>query len=533
MLDNINEQNKNQEASLNTMDYDPELDFLLANYDLRSLERQLQTSSPSSIADPQPGPSGVKRQKVGHKKKITTTTSKPSTTTTTTMSSEMDTDGNDMIVPASEAPQESGHNASSDGGFDSAQGPKTYIDKPLYLYKHGLMHFKVKHRIRVFAIPMTWPTAAGPTPIPTNVRYVITPMAYIPVDKIYFYMSSRQFALIPPGSYIDSCNVTVDLLNSSTSFETGASTTDTSTLSHIRTGLIGVDLDKKLRGSVVNTLTIPASMIPTIASAGEDFQEFVNLEYGGWPGSAAPFPTWDSNTLPGSSYGIQFNKYDYLCMYQQNQAGYTADGFGAANSMGHEYFQSQVEEFNINDKLWDRIVNYNYKFKSAPIGARFKPVELKSGNFTQEVGASDIIHLQRSVTNVNGAANVNYSEAHVDHTFNNTHLVTYGTDTMEKGASNSKGSAPFTPARQPTLYIGMRAIPKTTPATGTVRRTNNWVNADMTLDITATMTVRTNDYPNRFTQPGIFNVSLENMELGSAANPAVGIKDITFGLRHN
>lgn len=346
-------------------------------------------------------------------------------------------------------------------------------------------------------------------------------------------MSSRQFALIPPGSYIDSCNVTVDLLNSSTSFETGASTTDTSTLSHIRTGLIGVDLDKKLRGSVVNTLTIPASMIPTIASAGEDFQEFVNLEYGGWPGSAAPFPTWDSNTLPGSSYGIQFNKYDYLCMYQQNQAGYTADGFGAANSMGHEYFQSQVEEFNINDKLWDRIVNYNYKFKSAPIGARFKPVELKSGNFTQEVGASDIIHLQRSVTNVNGAANVNYSEAHVDHTFNNTHLVTYGTDTMEKGASNSKGSAPFTPARQPTLYIGMRAIPKTTPATGTVRRTNNWVNADMTLDITATMTVRTNDYPNRFTQPGIFNVSLENMELGSAANPAVGIKDITFGLRHN
>lgn len=437
-------------------------------------------------------------------------------------------DGSSSVSVPSEAPSMSGHNASSEGGFDSAQGPLSMLSSPSYKMKHGYMSFTKVHRLRLFAIPITKMAEQEGS----DVTFIATPMAYIPVDKIYFYMSEREFNLIPHGSYIEDCHATVNILNASTSFETGASTSDTATNTHLKAGLIGLDLDKKFRGGQVNTLQIAASMIPTLDTEGEDMDDFVKYQYGSWPFNPDVNNSWDNSELPGYAYGIQYNKYDYFCMYQMNQAGYTADGWVQGTSVGHEIFQSGVTEFNINDKLWDRIVNYHYKFNSAPIGGRYHVAELKSGAFTQSLGQADDYRIQRTVTGVNGVGQVTFASAFVPSSYTNVNYVLYNNSCIEKGAANQKGSTAFSPKRQPTLYIGMRAIPKTTGNINS-KRSDTFVNADMTIEVTATINVRVADYPNRFTQPGRFTVNIENAETGTGAGTDDPLTGVSFGLKHD
>lgn len=433
-----------------------------------------------------------------------------------------------VINPPSEDPSQSGHNASSEGGFDSAQGPLSMLSSPSYAMSHGTMSFTKVHRLRLFAIPITkLPIQEG-----SETTFIATPMAYIPVDKIYFYMSEREFNLIPNGSYVEDCHATVNLLNASTSFETGASTSDIATNTHLKAGLIGVDLDKKFRGGEVNTLQIDGDMNPTFGDAGEDFTDFVKYQYGSWPFNADPDNGWDTSELPGYAYGIQYNKYDYFCMYQQTQAGYLADGWNQGTSVGHEIFQSGITEFNINDKLWDRLINYHYKFKSAPIGGRFHVAELRSGNITQSLGQADDYRIQRTVSNIDGVGQVTFNSAFVPSSYVNVNYVQYDTDCIEKGAANLKGKNSYPPTRQPTLYIGMRAIPKTAGSTK-VKRSDKFVNADMTIEVRATINIRLADYPNRFTQPGRFQVNLENAETGTGATTDLPNTGVSFGLKHN
>lgn len=436
--------------------------------------------------------------------------------------------GNGASINApSENPSMSGHNASSEGGFDSAQGPLSMLGSPSYRMKHGYMSFTKVHRLRLFAIPITKLASEG-----SETTWIATPLAYIPVDKIYFYMSQREFDLIPAGSYVEDCHATINVLNASTSFETGASTSDTATNTHLKAGLIGLDLDKKFRGGQVNTLSIAATMIPALNAEGEDFTDFVKYQYGSWPLNPDPANLWDDSELPGYAYGIQYNKYDYFCMYQQTDAGYLADGWAAGTSVGHEIFQSGITEFNINDKLWDRIVNYHYKFKSAPIGARFHVAELKSGDFVQSLGSADDYRIRRNVTNVNGIGQVSFDSSFVPSSYVNVNYVQYDNDCIEKGAANQKGASVYSPVRQPTLYVGMRAIPKTTGSTNS-KRSDTFVNADLTIEVKATINIRLNDYPNRFTQPGRFNVNIENAETGTGDGTDAPLTGVSFGLKQN
>ena len=470
---------------------------------------------------------GVKRQKTSHSTEIPP--SKPTSTTPPTPTTDMvntranpkrsgparDEDGMEhsgvQEAPISESPGQSGHNAASDGGFDSAQGPESYLSHCDYKYSSGHRYYEKTHRFKGWAFPITWGAAdEGSTDRP-----IMTPMNYIPVDKIYMYMSRREFDLIPPGSHVVECKASLHLLNSSTSFNTATSDTNLVTAQHVRTGLLGVDLDKKLRGGGVAQLTIDNTMIPSFSVAGANFVDFVKFQYGSWAFNTDPDNLWDNSELPGCAYGIPYINNAYFCMKQMNEAGYTEANWNDASSMGHEYFSSCITEFNMNDKLWDKVCDYHYKFESAPIGNPFRAAEIDTRNILQHTGTDRHYNLQRSVVSNEPNDNKEYRNVFTDTNRNGIKLVTYSDFCIEKGGCNRIGSATTKPARQPTLWFGMRAIGKAA-ADINVRRSTEWVNADVEFYVKCSIVVKLPESPNRFTQPGRLNVSIENAVTGTS-----------------
>lgn len=411
--------------------------------------------------------------------------------------------------PITEDPGQSGHNAASDGGFDSAQGPKSYLKHCKYAYKEGYRVYEKSHRYKSWALPFEFQAAVNLH------KYVTTPLAYIPVDNIKSYMSPREFALIPAGSHIVECEASIQLLNSSTSFQTGGTTTDIATAQHVRTGLLGIDLDKKLRAGGVASYTIAEGMKATIAAENYNSADFVKYQYGSWQLNSDVNNPWDTSELPGCAYGIPYVNDNYFTIFNVSDAGATSGGYTEATSVGHEFVTSCLTEFNLNDKLWDDIVHYHYKFEDARIGTPFPSAELSGTTFAQNIGHDIHFSNRRNVTNTNFDANLTYANNFVSTTKNNVVLVQYNDNAIEKGGTNRVGSAMSKPARQPTLYFGMRGIGKVAADLG-ARRAEAWVDAAVEYIVHFRMVVKLPASPNRFTQPGRLNVQIENAVTGTA-----------------
>lgn len=433
--------------------------------------------------------------------------------------------------PISEAPGQSGHNAASDGGFDSAQGPKSYLKHCGYSYEEGYRTYEKSHRYKSWALPFAFQAADG------NSKFVTTPLAYVPVDNIKSYMTPREFALIPAGSHVVECSAVVELLNSSTSFQTGGSEPDIATAQHVRTGLLGVDLTKKLRGGGIASYSIAAGMQATIAGQFYNSADFVKYQYGSWQLNSDEANPWDTSELPGCAYGIPYVNDNYFTIFNISDAGATAAGFSEATSLGHEYVTSCLTEFNLNDKLWDDVVHYKYKFRDARIGTPFPAAELYVSPFNNQTGHDTRFSNRRQVSGFNANGTNTYANAFVNTTTANVSLVQYNDDAIEKGGINRVGSAMSEPARQPSLFFGMRGIGKVAADLGS-RRATTWVDAAVEYIVHFRMIVRLPASPNRFTQPGRLNVQIENAVTGTTGksdgtnNLNSLQRNVTYNLKH-
>eukprot|EP00481_Brizalina_sp_1-RS-2013_P002214 TRINITY_DN5822_c0_g1_i1.p1 TRINITY_DN5822_c0_g1~~TRINITY_DN5822_c0_g1_i1.p1 ORF type:complete len:109 (+),score=9.45 TRINITY_DN5822_c0_g1_i1:106-432(+) len=107
------------------------------------------------------------------------------------------------------------------------------------------MSFTKVHHIKTFPLPFTSIVADSGVPGP---KWIVTPLAEIPWDKMYLYCSEREFDLIPDGSKATKCKVHVQHLTSNTQFETGGSTVQTSTTNNSKILMIAQDLEKGMRG---------------------------------------------------------------------------------------------------------------------------------------------------------------------------------------------------------------------------------------------------------------------------------------------
>nr|QOD39600.1 VP [uncultured densovirus] len=434
-------------------------------------------------------------------------------------------------VPAA-APGGTGHNSGSDGGFDSAQGPESYLMKGGYSAKGGMMRFTKVHRMKSWAIPyinVTDATDRGGT------NFVTTPLAKIPWEYAFFYLSQEEFNLLPAGSYIDSVHIKVMQTVASTGYPTGGTTADIATTNHPKVLVIGKDLEKKCRGGVDRTLTLSSNMIPSVPTdPAAAYADFVANQYGTDQTSADA-----SVVVPGVAHKIPFYNKTYFCIYQPNRAqALTRSFFTETNpgvvdenfAPGFEYFQNYITEVNSNDTTWDHVDGMSYKFENAPIGEQYRQLEILTDEVNNATGNALYYNAKRNITGMFVNGNTKFTESIRPSERNSIPIVTYKSAPMEKGCYFVRGDKAGKPSRQPTYHIGMRAIDKLAPEAAGSRATS-FVQANIEFEIQATMIVNLPSYPNRFVRPKFYNTSVENTAQGIGAYPSGG-KDrvVTFGL---
>lgn len=442
------------------------------------------------------GPSGVKR---ANTRSGGTTTAAPTTTA---------------------ASADAGHNSSSDGGFDSAQGPISYLSHGGYRIDNGSMKFVKVHRIKSWAIPywnVSQPTYKGGS------NLITTPLTEIPWQYAYFYLSPEEFELLPAGSYIRSVHLKVLQTVATTGYPTGGTTASVATTNHPKVLVIGKDLERKCRGGNSFQLTLDAGSIPTAAN-DVDRQDFIDKAYGTDQTAADA-----SVVVAGCAHKIPYYNKNHFCIYQPNATQALARGFDAANAPGQEYFQNMVTEVNSNDVTWDYVDEMHYEFSSAPIGEQFRPIEIDTtSSMSQAVGSAQYYNAIRTLNNTNAGADFTITETLRPSNYNSIPIVTYSSSVMEKGACMVRGDAANQPARQPSYHLGMRAIDKSSPESPTTRA-SEFVLANIEFEIEATMIVSLPSYPNRFVKPKYYNTSFENAAAGIGRYPEAN-STVTFNL---
>ena len=419
-----------------------------------------------------------------------------------------------------------GKNSGSDGGFDSAQGPKSFLPTGGYSAQGGMMRFTKVHRMKSWACPYFSLTTDVPY---SGSNLVTTPLAKIPWEYAFFYMSPEEFSLLPAGSYIDSCHIKIMQTVASTAFPTGATTSTVATTNHPKVLCIGKDLEKKARGGVDKVLEFTTDMVPSLKTTpGIEnlYTDFIEKQYGTDQTAAD-----GAVIVPGAGHKIPFYNFGHFCIYQPNKAQAAARGFTAATAPGFEYFQNYITELNSNDTTWDDVDSMSYKFQSAPIGQQFKQLEILTEDIVQSTGNAVYYNAKRNVTNVKPNGNTTFTESMVPSNANSVPVVTYSSAPMEKGSYFVRGDAANKPSRQPTFHIGMRAIDKNDPTVGS-SRASTFVQANIEFEITATLVVNLPSYPNRFMRPKFYNTSIENTVQGIGAYPAFDSnnKNVTFGI---
>nr|QOD39572.1 VP [uncultured densovirus] len=424
----------------------------------------------------------------------------------------------------------------SDGGFDSAQGPVSFLPTGGYQAKGGMMKFTKVHRMKSWAIPY-WVLAD--TGVHSGANMVTTPLAKIPWEYAFFYLSPEEFNLLPAGAYIDSVHIKVMQTVAQTGYPTGTTTASVATTNHPKILVIGKDLEKKCRGGCDRSLAFDSNMIPSFngdRSVESIYDDFIAKQYGTDQTAAD-----GEIVVPGAAHKIPYYNKGHFCIYQPNRAQALARGFFTESepgvvannySPGFEYFQNYVTEMNSNDTSWDYVDSMSYKFESAPIGVQYPQLEILTTQFTNSTGnQSNYFNAKRNVDGTTPNANFSISESIVQSNRASLPMVTYKTAPMEFGSYFVRGDSANKPTRQPSYHIGMRSIDKLDPAVDE-SRASTFVQANIEFEIEATMYVNLPSYPNRFTKPKFYNTSMENAVQGIGAYPShvSTHRFVTFGL---
>lgn len=425
-----------------------------------------------------------------------------------------------------------GGSGASSGGFDSMQGPDHYIPLTKYSYEHGSMHFTKVHQFKTYACPYT---LASINSAPNSREEIVTPLMEINWDKPFFYMSSEEFNLIPPGSYFKDCEIEIQIIGASVSYPIGSTTATDSVTGHPKIGIIGFDLFNKIRGGTSRKVTFASNtVVPVSIESDNQYDEFIRTQYGDLQNDNVSI---QEKVLPGVALSIPFWNTNYLTIPWNLPLNQTNSKMLEIMSIND--FSRHIVQFNINDSSWSRVIKRKYSFSSAPVGARFRSYDMmagyKSGTFPgsvdsgtgirQAIGIADNHNLVRDTTNLT----VNQTQVVSLNTTdeNNVNLVTYK-NLIEKGAYNQIGSIACKPARQPSIHIGMKAIGK---PFGASNRADSFVNAYLQFNVIAKCNVVTGGYPNSFVRPSRFQVDFENAEMGIVnKTPPDNRADISYGL---
>lgn len=400
-----------------------------------------------------------------------------------------------------------GLGSASSGGFGQDQGPMIYVDRPIMGGGSGTLSFKQVHRFTSKGVAITPINDINATTL-----NMCTPLAYIPWDRAFMYLSPRDFASLPPGCFAQSVDIDIIMRNPQIGFNTGETNTDIATLNHNKHLLTAKGLDDKLYGInkelVFGTQTEP--MKPT-AVADIDYAEMAERMYG-VPQTNVNF----DKTVPASLFGVDMDIKNYYVMQTYNNAYAINVANTDLNNPGWQNFIAHVEETNMNAKIGHSVMSSSHKFVNAPLTAQLPSIhnQLVNGIDIQNSCVSNIRNSYK-VTNTGLKTTDNATVVETPNTItgNAYNIATY-TSLLENGDRNCRiNSHPSVVNHQPSLHIGMKPIPKISSAFNELGPTL-WTTVNAFFEISCTMNIGYGT-PNQWCHGVGYNIKEGDIRLGT------------------
>lgn len=366
----------------------------------------------------------------------------------------------------------------------------------------------------------------------SNVANMTTWLARVPWDRPFWYLSRAQYLMLPPGCYVHRVHMYIIARNVRVAFDVNATTSGLATLNQNKFGSYAIGLNKKIIGvdrryNVADT----APMVPTgfLAAETTRYAGLDNALYG-VANTDAAFLT-GSGSVPAAVFGTPVALPYYYT--PQSQAGTAANGVA---DVGWQNFQGTFQDYDAGSVVGQKILDLEYKPHIAPLtpplstiwtqanataGATTRTAATTNKNCdvgpsfsnfasmpADGVGGPTVTQTigRNLVVPANGSGVGDLLEGLYGSTLSNDtnrlSLIEKSQEAMFYGQCNQEQHA------QPSVHIGVRAVPALTTITAQIQPTA-FTDVQAYYEIHTSMEVRVG-YPQYYSRAANRNIGVAN-----------------------
>lgn len=554
-----------KESDEGIMDFsDEELAGLLQTPKFIQLLDQLESNPPSSssVSDPlnTAGTSG--KGKVRFQSEFESPPKKPNLTSTPIKSSDMHQPGTghhsdmDLSDPLNETTRSggsinvaAGHGTS--GGLAMEKGefipevPRPYNFRMMDGFGHITNAFSVLSY--GFATRLL-PHPGNPTPVTTtsaNILLATTPLLEIPWDRVNMYINPGVYESLPTGAYVKSVHCKVIQRNIRVAFETAASTTSLATLNQNKFTLVATGLNNKNDIRVTNMRYNVSSQDESMVPTGLSDPVYTDIDecLYGYPQTDSKF---NGLATASNSYGIPCVNFSFnTVIHPRNYLVAWNYGYKSAattesvKNRGWYNLSQHIRKCPTGKVIDQEIVNESYYPTYAPLKGQLDFAEYlrdtlavtpPSGTVKINVDLNDIQFSDHNIgkqfdksfiSSISARSDSNPSEVLSPITTNrsNFNLLVSRNTLIEKGQFykqiDSDANGKYV---QPSIHIGVSAVPKLTTATNQLLP-SEFTDVQSYYDVELSMVIGFN-YAHQNTYQDVFNVNANEIRMSAPVSAA-------------
>lgn len=351
-------------------------------------------------------------------------------------------------------------------------------------------------------------------------RFALTTgLASIPWEYLFMYMSPAEYNRMKqyPGTHAVSCHVTVKAWNTRVAFQTGDTQTSNATLNQnkflqVAKGIRSIPYIMSSNRRYTYDDTEPMKPSGFASQTSEAYREGLKTAIYGYDNDSANF----ANAPPANATGAEIYLQDYLTIYTLDATGNDVD---KTYLPGFPPYKDFLEEFDASACINGVVASMDYDFNYAPLVPNYAAIPITSIGSTgtqnfpigtnNEVSGSKVVNAAQTSTPVQ-TFNVNrrYMQGpNADSTYF-TEEQNYFKRPMEQGGAFEEiNKESFGDSQQPSLNVGIRAVPKLTTSDNTTQATS-WLDAQGYFEVDCTLITESVD-PFTYIKQGCFASNTE------------------------
>lgn len=343
---------------------------------------------------------------------------------------------------------------------------------------------------------------ASEGPVPHPERWALTTaLANIPWEYAFFYMTPAEFQRISnfPGAKAKNCKVTVKSWNTRVAFQTGDTQTSNATLNQNKFIQIGKGLrscpylmasDRQYKFE--NTEPMKPVSFQTVNSAAH--REQLKIAMYGYDNDETAKMTL---APPSDSTGAEIYIRDYLTVYTlKKNTGTLKPGFPQLKNL--------IEEYDASACINQTVAALDYDFEYAPLTPNWAAVpynditdtqaqSLTAGNKIEGLSMKTVYPAQNNGPQME----YNYSRKYIQGlNFDDKYFTegqNYSIAPLEQaGLFEELNSRGYKDCQQPSLHVGIRAVPKLTTIDTGIQATS-FLDAQGYFEVEAELTIESYD----------------------------------------